>query len=47
MGNLSSREIRNTIAEVKSAVSRWKDFALRAGLSENSSDEIWSIIQKV
>lgn len=46
MGNLSSREIRNTIAEVKSAVSRWKDFALLAGLPEKRASEIWSIIKQ-
>lgn len=44
LGNLSDREVKNAISDVKSALSDWKSIAKNAGLSKKRADEIWSLI---
>lgn len=44
LGNLSDREVKNAISDVKSALSDWKSIAKNAGLSKKRTDEIWSLI---
>ena len=46
IGNLSKKEISESINEVKSALLKWKDFATKAGLSEKRADEINSILKE-
>ncbi|MBQ7158244.1 MAG: type II toxin-antitoxin system HipA family toxin [Treponema sp.] len=44
LGNLSYREVKNAITDVKSAVSKWKQIASNVGLSQKRINEIWSLI---
>lgn len=45
IGNLSSREVKNSFEDVKNAVSKWKTIAKNAGLSEKRSNEIWELLR--
>ncbi len=44
-GNLSHREVKNAIADVKAAVSNWKVIAKNTGVSQRRIDEIWEFIK--
>ena len=44
-GNLSHREVKNAIADVKAAVSNWKVIAKNSGVSQRRIDEIWEFIK--
>ena len=44
LGNLSDREVKSAITDVKSALSNWKTIANNAGLSQKRINEIWSMI---
>ena len=44
-GNLSHREVKNAIADVKAAVSNWKIIAKNTGVSQRRIDEIWEFIK--
>ncbi|MCR4713780.1 MAG: type II toxin-antitoxin system HipA family toxin [Treponemataceae bacterium] len=44
-GNLSHREVKNAIADVKTAVSNWKIIAKNSGVSQRRIDEIWEFIK--
>ena len=46
IGNLSKKEISESINEIKSALSKWKDFAGKAGLPEKRVAEINSILKE-
>ena len=44
-GNLSHREVKNAIADVKAAVSNWKVIAKNTRVSQRRIDEIWEFIK--
>ena len=44
-GNLSHREVKNAIADVKAAVSKWTVIAKNTGVSQRRIDEIWEFIK--
>ena len=44
LGNLSNREKKNAITDVKAAISKWKSIAKKTGLTGNRINEIWKIL---
>lgn len=44
LGNLSNREKKNAITDVKAAISKWKSIAKKTGLTDNRINEIWKIL---
>lgn len=46
IGNLSKKEVSESINEIKIALSKWKNFASEAGLTEKRADEINSILKE-
>ena len=44
IGNLTSREVRSAMEDVRAGISKWKTIAKDAGLSENRINEIWELI---
>nr|WP_318707512.1 type II toxin-antitoxin system HipA family toxin [uncultured Treponema sp.] len=44
LGNLSNREKKNAITDVKAAISKWKSIAKKTGLTDNRINEIWNIL---
>ena len=44
LGNLSNREKKNAITDVKAAISKWKSIAKKTGLADNRINEIWNIL---
>lgn len=46
IGGLSQKEVYESISEVKIALSNWKYFAQKAGLSEKRTEEIQSVIKE-
>lgn len=44
IGNLTSREVRSTMEDVRAGISKWKTLAKDAGLSEKRINEIWGLI---
>lgn len=44
LGNLSNREKKNAITDVKAAISKWKLIAKKTGLTDNRINEIWNIL---
>ncbi len=42
--NLSKREKKNAITDVKAAISKWKSIAKKTGLTDNRINEIWKIL---
>lgn len=45
IGNLSYREVKNAMTDVKSAVSNWKAIAKKSGLSQKRINDIWDFIR--
>lgn len=45
IGNLSYREVKNAMTDVKSAVSNWKTIAKKSGLSQKRINDIWDFIR--
>lgn len=44
LGNLSNKEKKNAITDVKAAISKWKSIAKKTGLTDNRINEIWNIL---
>ena len=44
IGNLTSREVRSAMEDVRAGISKWKTLAKDAGLSEKRVNEIWELI---
>lgn len=45
IGNLSCREVKNAMTDVKSAVFNWKAIAKKSGLSQKRINDIWDFIR--
>lgn len=45
IGNLSYREVKNAMTDVKLAVSNWKTIAKKSGLSQKRINDIWDFIR--
>lgn len=45
IGNLSYREVKNAMTDVKSAVFNWKTIAKKSGLSQKRINDIWDFIR--
>jgi len=46
IGNLTSREVKAAIEDVRAGISKWKSFAKDVGLSEKRINEIWALIEE-
>ena len=44
IGNLTSREVRSAMEDVRAGISKWKMLTKDAGLSEKRVNEIWELI---
>ena len=44
IGNLTSREVRSAMEDVRAGISKWKTLAKDTGLSEKRINEIWELI---